>query len=45
MALLTLLVTFITGEFADVDKPLDGSKVRAAVKNMGPGEQLAYNVI
>ena len=45
MGLLTLLVTFITGEFADVDKPLDGNKVRAAVKNMGPGEQLAYNVI
>ena len=45
MGLLTLLVTFITGEFADVDKPLDGNKVRQAVKNMGPGEQLAYNVI
>ena len=45
MALLAILVTFITGEFADVDKPLDASKVRAAVKTMGPGEQLAYNVI
>ena len=45
MALLTLLVTFITGEFADVDKPLDPNKVRAAVKTMGPAEQLAYNVV
>ena len=45
MGLLTLLVTFLTGEFADVDKPLDASKVRAAIRNMGPAEQLAYNVV
>lgn len=45
MMLLMLLVTFMTGEFAEVDEPLDGNKVRAAVKKMGPGEQLAYNVI
>ena len=45
MALLAILVTFITGEFAEVDKPLDANKVRTAVKKMGPAEQLAYNVI
>lgn len=45
MALLAILVTFITGEFAEVDKPLDANKVRAAVKKMGPAEQLAYNVV
>lgn len=45
MMLLAFLVTFITGEFADVNEPLDPSKVRAAVKKMGPTEQLAFNVI
>ena len=45
MMLLTLLVTFITGEFADVDEPLNAQKVRNAVKMMGPTEQLAYNVV
>lgn len=45
MMLLAFLVTFLTGEFADVDEPLDQSKVRAAVKRMGPVEQLAFNVI
>jgi hypothetical protein len=43
--LLALIVTFITGEFADVDEPLNAQKVRNAVKRMGPAEQLAYNVI
>lgn len=45
MMLLTLLVTFITGEFADLDEPLNERKVRNAVKTMGPAEQLAYNVV
>ena len=45
MMLLALIVTFITGEFADVDEPLNAQKVRNAVKRMGPAEQLAYNVI
>jgi hypothetical protein len=45
MMLLAFIVTFITGEFADVEQPLDQSKVRAAIKRMGPAEQLAFNVI
>lgn len=45
MMLLAFIVTFITGEFADIDEPLDTSKVRAAVKKMGPIEQLTYNVL
>ena len=45
MMLLAFIVTFITGEFADLDEPMDQSKVRAAVKRMGPAEQLAVNVI
>ena len=45
MMLLAFIVTFITGEFADLDEPMDQSKVRAAVKRMGPAEQLAFNVI
>lgn len=45
MMLLALLVTFLTGEFAGVNEPLDQQKVRNAVKRMGPAEQLVYNVI
>ena len=45
MAILSMITTFITGEFADVDEPLNAYKVRAAVRNMGPIDQLTYNVI
>ena len=45
MMLMTLLVTFLTGTMADVNEPLNESKVRNAVRNMGPVEQLTYNVV
>lgn len=45
MMLMTLLVTFLTGTLADVDEPLNEAKVRSAVRNRGPIDQLTYNVI
>lgn len=45
MMLLAFIVTFITGEFADVDEPTNPAKVRAAIRKMGPVEQLTYNVL
>ena len=45
MAFLTMLVNLIFGDAEGVDEPLNPTKVRAAVKQAGPIENFAYNII
>ena len=45
MMFMTALVTFIFGEITDTNEPLNAKKVSAAVRKMGPVENLTYNVI
>lgn len=40
-----LLVTLIFGNANDVDEPLDGRKVLAAVRKAGPAQNFTYNVL
>ena len=45
MGFLGLLVTFIFGSAFDLDNPASRSEVRKALRDMGPIENLSYNVI
>ena len=45
MGFLGLLVTFIFGSAFDLDNPASKNEVRKALRDMGPIENLTYNVI
>lgn len=44
VSLLMLLITFITGELANVDKPLSAQEVGKAIRKMGPAENIAWQM-